>query len=226
MSLGQGVIKGMGLTLRHFFKSYVVGHNEQPAAAGDVQLAPPGLKAGMPVDVEGLLTVEYPDVKLPTPERFRYMPFLVFEEDADSVRAEYDGVRCTACGICSRVCPPQCIWIVQARGENGRPKPVAAEFYIDAAICMSCGLCAEFCPFDAIKMDHQYELSSYERHETWVHSLQELLRPLTYHAAIHPTDFEREERARRAKEEALRKRAAAKAGGATEVPPRSGPGEE
>ena len=69
----------------------------------------------------------------------------------------------TSCGICAKVCPPQCIWIVQGKGDDGRPRPLATEFYIDASICMSCGFCAEYCPFDAIKMGHEYELASYDR---------------------------------------------------------------
>ena len=45
----------------------------------------------------------------------------------------------------------------------GRPVPEPQEFYIDVDICMNCGFCAEYCPFDAIKMDHDYELSVYDR---------------------------------------------------------------
>jgi len=57
---------------------------------------------------------------------------------------------------------------------------------------MSCGLCAEFCPFDAIKMDQDYELSSFERFNTLVYGKAKLTRPDTYHASIHPTDWARE----------------------------------
>jgi NADH-quinone oxidoreductase subunit I len=200
------------VTLRHFFETYTVGDNEQPAAAGDLPPQPAQvLKAGMPTNTGGLFTVEYPDEKLPTPERFRFFPFLVYEEEAESERAEFDGVRCTACGICAKVCPPQCIWIVQGKGADGRPRPVATEFYIDGSICMQCGLCAEFCPFDAIKMDHDFEISTYERHESWVFDLQELLHPVAYHAAIHPADYAREVEENRAKEEAKRQKEAARA---------------
>lgn len=211
MGLGLGVVKGMGITLRHFFDTFVVGHNEQPAAAGNIAMAAPGVKAGMPTRTGGLFTSQYPDEKLPVPERFRYIPFLVCDEDPAGERAAFDGIRCTACGICAKVCPPQCIWIVQGKGADDRPRPVAVEFYIDASICMSCGFCAEYCPFDAIKMDHDYEMSGYERRESWVFSLQELLRPVVYHAAIHPTDYAREAAERRAKAEARRKKGAAKA---------------
>jgi NADH-quinone oxidoreductase subunit I len=209
MGYGIGVLKGMALTLRHFVDSYVVGRKAQPSVAGAALGSAKGLKGGMPVSLGGVITAQYPDEKLPVPERFRYLPFLVFEEDADSDRAAYDGIRCTACGICARVCPPQCIWILQAKGSDHKARPVATEFAIDAAICMSCGFCAEYCPFDAIKMDHDFELSSYERRANWVMGLQELLRPLAYHAAIHPEDYARELADRRAKEEARRRRDAA-----------------
>ncbi|MBI3287004.1 MAG: 4Fe-4S binding protein [Chloroflexi bacterium] len=149
----------------------------------------------------GIFTVQYPEEKLAIPERFRYLPFLLYEPDTG-----YE--RCTACGICAKVCPPQCIWIVQAKDENGKALPKASEFYIDMSICMSCGFCAEFCPFDAIKMDHDYELSGYERRESWIYDYPKLLKPTTYYAQIHPLDWAAEEEERRRKEEARAKRAA------------------
>lgn len=230
MAFGLGVVKGMGITLRHFVQTYVVGQMSQPAAAGDLpfpvdERVPAG---GMPTQTVGLLTVEYPDEKLPVPERFRYLPFLVFDDDPESERAEFDGIRCTSCGICAKVCPPQCIWIVQGKGDDGRPRPVPTEFHIDASICMSCGFCAEFCPFDAIKMDHAHEFASFERQESWVLDLQELLHPLAYHAAIHPTDVGREAAERRAKDEARRKKeqAQAQAAQAAQAPGAAAAGDE
>jgi NADH-quinone oxidoreductase subunit I len=213
MAFGLGVIKGMGVTLRHYVQTYVVGRKAQPAVAGDLpfpvtERMPAG---GMPTATVGWNTVQYPEEKLPVPERFRYLPFLVFDDDPESERAEFDGIRCTSCGICAKVCPPQCIWIVQAKGDDGRPRPVPAAFHIDASVCMSCGFCAEFCPFDAIKMDHAHEFATYERQASWVFDLQGLLHPVAYHAAIHPTDIGRETAERRAKEEARRKKEQAQA---------------
>ncbi len=72
--------------------------------------------------------------------------------------------RCTACGICAKVCPPQCIWIVRDMDDAGKPVTRPAEFYIDVAVCMSCSFCTEFCPFDAIKMNHDYELAVDDRY--------------------------------------------------------------
>ena len=216
MAFGLGVIKGMGITLRHFIDTYVIGHNEQPSAAGDIPQLAARMKAGMPLELGGIFTAQYPEQKLPVPERFRALPFLLYEEGTEGERAEFDGIRCTACGICAKVCPPQCIWIVQGKGDDGRPRAIATEFYIDASICMSCGFCAEYCPFDAIKMDHDYEISSYERHESWVYDIQELLHPVAYHAAIHPEDYAREVREAKEKEEAARRKAEAQAAKAAE----------
>jgi NADH-quinone oxidoreductase subunit I len=84
------------------------------------------------------------------------------------------------------VCPPQCIWIERGKLPNGRPKPEPEEFYIDIDICMNCGFCAEFCPFDAIKMDHDYELASYDRTTAHIHDKERLSKPLSYWREIAP----------------------------------------
>ncbi len=200
MRLGLGVVSGMALTLRHVVESYVRARKPQPSLAAGVEGATAPLRGEMPTSLGGIITVQYPEERLPVPESFRYLPFLVFEEEPESDRAAYDGIRCTACGMCARVCPPQCIWIVQARGSDGKARPVPLEYTIDTSICMSCGFCAEFCPFDAIKMDHNFELSSFERRRSWVLNLSQLLKPAAYHAALHPEDYAREVAARQAKE--------------------------
>jgi NADH-quinone oxidoreductase subunit I len=144
--------------------------------------------------------VQYPEEKIPVPEEFRFVPFLVYEEKEDGSIL----YRCTSCGICSKVCPPQCIWIVRTTDpRTGRPVPEPAEFYIDVDICMNCGLCAEFCPFDAIKMDHDYELAVYDRHKENIYDKKKLGKPLSYYASIRPTNYKHEEEIR-AEAEALK----------------------
>ena len=66
---------------------------------------------------------------------------------------------------------------------------------------MSCGFCAEYCPFDAIKMNHDYELAVYDRFPGLIYNMTEPTVPLEYYASIYPTQFVEEE-ARRAEEEA------------------------
>ena len=181
---GSGIIKGLGVTLKHFVATYIE----------DLRYV---LKGGRYTDqalpvrqgprAHGVFTVQYPEERLPVPENFRYIPFLVFDTQKNED-------KCTSCGICAKVCPPQCIWIVRTNDpKTNRPVPQPAEFYIDATICMSCGLCAEFCPFDAIKMDHDYELSTFERFNNLVFDKARLTKPDTYHAQIHPTDWAREQ---------------------------------
>ncbi len=186
---GSGVLKGLGVTLRQFVATYVDDLKRIPSRyAGGRKLLDQ-----TEVPPEGLFTVQYPEERRKVAERFRYIPMLIYE-------AETGEDRCTACGICAKVCPPQCIWIVRDKDEKGKPITRPAEFYIDTTICMNCGLCAEFCPFDAIKMNHDYEIAAYERMPELIFDLRELRVPTTYYASIRPTDWAEEEAARKAKE--------------------------
>src|SRR5205823_6003692 len=82
---------------------------------------------------------------------------------------------------------------------DGKIKPKPAEFFIDMDVCMNCGYCAEFCPFDAIKMDHNFEMSNYERDKTHVFNLQDLLVSTEYYGKTHPVAYAEEEDKRRKK---------------------------
>jgi len=82
---------------------------------------------------------------------------------------------------------------------TGKPVPAPAEFYIDVDICMNCGYCAEYCPFDAIKMDHDYEIASYDRFKEHIFDLNKLSKPASYYAKIRPVNFAREAAEREAK---------------------------
>jgi NADH-quinone oxidoreductase subunit I len=181
---GLGIIKGMGVTLKHFVDTYVedlkfLGKGKRSSEAFTV-------RQGLRGKNLGLFTVEYPDEKIAVPERFRYIPFLVINNLDDEERPGADW--CTSCGICAKVCPPQCIWIVRGTDpETGRPKPEPEAFYIDIDICMNCGFCAEFCPFDAIKMDHDYELASYDRTAEHIHDKQKLSKEFRYYRSLYPT---------------------------------------
>ena len=178
---GQGILKGLGVTLRHIFDTYA----EDIRAGRDRYYTEEGVPQRMTTDTKGIFTVNYPEEKLPTAENFRYVPFLVYEEVGDEKVP-----RCTACGICSKVCPSQCIWITRAEdSETGKPLKTPAEFAIDIDLCMNCGYCAEYCPFDAIKMDHDYELATYERMEANIHHMERLLKPASYYAGIRPTAY-------------------------------------
>ena len=77
----------------------------------------------------------------------------------------------------------------QAKGPKGNVVPLPEEFFIDMDVCMNCGLCSEYCPFDAIKMDQNFELSNYERHQTHIFSLQDLLVSSEYYSRTHPEAY-------------------------------------
>jgi NADH-quinone oxidoreductase subunit I len=216
---GLGVVKGLGITLKHFIDTYVddIKYFYFPTSATNQE----AFARRQGPEGRGIFTVEYPEMKLQTPENFRFLPFLVTDYDVPKDSPDYiravalDQNRCTSCGICAKVCPPQCIWIVRTDDpKTGKPIPQPAEFYIDTDICMNCGYCAEFCPFDAIKMDHDFELADYERAVGHVHDLDRLLKPISYYASIRPTWNAKEEAARRAAEEEKERKAAEKAAAA------------
>ena len=204
--LGTGILKGLGVTFKHFIQTYVEDFKYIGTKAGvETRL----LRRQDPAN-HGLVTVEYPKDRVKMPENFRYIPFLV----KDSKTGED---RCTSCGICAKVCPPQCIWIVRTEDPvTKRPVPAPKEFYIDTTICMNCGFCAEFCPFDAIKMDQNYEITSEgNRSAELLFDKERLSMPDTYHASIHPTDWAREWEEKAADE--AKKKAAAEAKAAADA---------
>lgn len=216
---GQGIVKGLAITFKHLVNTYVndIRYAGRKYVGKDTFEVRQGLKT------EGMFTVEYPDEKIAVPERFRFVPFLVVEDYDDPDNPGMDW--CTSCGICAKVCPPQCIWIVRGQDPNtGRPVPQPEAFFIDIDICMNCGYCAEFCPFDAIKMDHDYEMASYDRTTKHIHDKQKLSKEFSYWKRIAPTTALEEMEARGGwdhkdvqKEKAKAAKAAAAAGDAAAV---------
>lgn len=199
---GASILKGLMYTLKTFVGTYV-----EDFKGGSKSFEEHGLRSA----TEGAVTVQYPESPMPigsTYERFRVLPMLLYDQKEDGEK----DVRCTSCGICAKVCPPQCIWIVQEMDEKNKPVPNPEEFFIDTSVCMNCGLCAEFCPFDAIKMDHQFALNVTEdRQDNYLYDLDKLLVPTEYYAELHPKANASEEEARRLEAEAKAKKAAEKA---------------
>ena len=136
---------------------------------------------------ERLITVQYPEERSPLPENYRNFPFLIYDtDDADA------GLRCVACKICEKECPPQCIYIVKSEDKKpdymGKPQFYPAVFDIDISVCMSCQICVEVCPFEAIKMDKVFELSTRERFDALLQRRSELSRSNAYYHSIHPIE--------------------------------------
>lgn len=197
--LGIGILKGLGETGRNFVGSYF--------------------------DPKRMVTVQYPEKRLPLKENSRQFPFLVFDGDDAAV-----GLRCVACQICEKECPPQCIYIEKSKDKKpdhlGKPQYYPAVFDIDTSVCMSCQICVEVCPFDAIKMDNQYELSTADRFGGLLVSRDRLAKPNGYFQTLHPTDAteidtrreeERVKAAAKAKADAEAKVAAAAAAAAAKA---------
>ena len=208
---GLELIRGMTLTLGHFLASYTVGIRRgfSRRLRGSVRQT-----AGE----KGVFTVQYPEERLAVPERFRVLPVLIFDgKKGDTWTAQTE--RCTACGICAKVCPPQCIWIVQGKDAAGKAVPKASEFTIDTDVCMNCGLCAEFCPFDAIKMDHDFELGSEERWKSHLYDIDKLHVSTEYYAETHPKAWAEEQARKKAEAEKKAAAAAAAAAKAAATPP-------
>jgi len=165
-------------------------------------------------DKERLITVQYPEERNPLPENYRNFPFLVY--DGDDSQA---GLRCVACKICEKECPPQCIYIVKSDDKKpdymGKPQFYPKVFDIDISVCMSCQICVEVCPFEAIKMDKDFELSTRERFDALLMRKDDLARSNDYYRRISPTDAAEVDAKLAAAAEAAAKKKAAAAPAAT-----------
>jgi len=134
-----------------------------------------------------LTTVQFPEERLPQMEATRDFPFLVY--DGDDWQS---GLRCVACQICEKECPPKCIYIEKSKDKKpdfvGKQQFYPAMFNIDVSVCMSCQICVEVCPFEAIKMDTEFELSTDDRFGGLLWDKARLARPNEHYRQIHPTD--------------------------------------
>jgi len=160
--LGSGLLNGLAVTAKNFVCSF-----HDPAR---------------------YTTLEYPEVPPKLPEAYRNFPFLVSENAEDPMGT----LRCVACQICEKECPPQCIYIEKSKDKKpdaaGKLQLFPAVFDIDTSVCMSCQICVEVCPFEAIKMDHVFEIATTDRFGALLLNREELAKPNSYYHAIHPTE--------------------------------------
>ena len=143
--------------------------------------------AGSYIDKARLTTVEYPEERLPLQENSRNFPFLVYDG-----QEPMPGLRCVACQICEKECPPQCIYIIKDAVKKpdymGKLQVQPKVFDIDISVCMSCQICVEVCPFEAIKMDTEFELSQLNRFEDLLLHKEQLAKSNEHYRKIHPTE--------------------------------------
>ena len=180
---------------------------------------------GSYVSKDRLTTVEYPEQRIPTVENARVFPFLVYDG------ADWEaGMRCVACQICEKECPPKCIFIEKSKDKKpdyvGKPQIYPLRFDIDISVCMSCQICVEVCPFEAIKMNTEFELATDDRFGGLLLDRHQLAESNEYYHKIHPTEAAEvdarlaEEKAKvEAKAKAAAEAAAAKAAAAAKEPP-------
>ncbi len=95
------------------------------------------------------ITVQYPDERLPIPNRYRGIHYLEQE-------------KCINCLACARACPIDCIEMDAVR--HGKELEWIT-FTLDYQKCMFCELCVYPCPKDCIHMGTEYAFVSYDRSE-------------------------------------------------------------
>ena len=202
--LGEGILKGLAETARNF--------------------------AGSFVSRERMTTVQYPEERVPLPEAARNFPFLVYDTKNPADPNDWEkGLRCVACQICEKECPPKCIYIEKSKDKKpdyvGKPQIYPLKFDIDISVCMSCQICVEVCPFEAIKMNNEFELATDDRFGGLLLDRHQLAKSNEYYHQIHPTEAAEvdarlaEEKAKaEAKAKAASAAAAAKAAAAASTP--------
>jgi NADH-quinone oxidoreductase subunit I len=141
----QSTRKGMALTWKHAWDARKQRTVHQIQDAGYFQQS------------EGIVTLEYPTLQIPTPVNGRYQ-----------LHNEMDD--CIVCDKCVKVCPVDCIDIepIKATGlvghaSDGSPiRLYAAKFDIDMSKCCFCGLCTTVCPTECLTMTSEYDFSVFD----------------------------------------------------------------
>ncbi len=116
------------------------------------------ITAAYGVNAKEEVTQQYPEERREPSERFR--GFL-----------HNDVKSCTACSVCVRACPVDCITLEAVRGAD--KKFVLVSYDINIARCMYCGLCVEVCPTKSLKHSKGYEKASVDRGELILHFVEE-----------------------------------------------------
>lgn len=101
------------------------------------------------------VTVQYPDVVRPYPDRFRGILALVYEPGTGEE-------ACIGCRLCEYVCPPQVIKVEMLKAEK---RNYAKTFTLELYACEFCELCVQVCPTDAIIMLKSFDLATSDRRE-------------------------------------------------------------
>jgi NADH-quinone oxidoreductase subunit I len=162
-----------------------------------------GMKITMKHLFTPAVTIQYPDARMPIPERGRNRLYVNMDD-------------CIGCNQCAMACPVDCITVETAKSlptedlgmtSTGQKKRLwVTKFDIDFAKCCYCGLCVPPCPTECIYMTDVYEFSEYDRSN------------LNYSfITLSPQEVESKvEQAKAAEREAAAKKAAAAAAAAAQ----------
>lgn len=129
------IAKGLRLTGKHFARVFWAANRRK-----------------VPVH----LVKEYPEVPVQVQPRFRGRLQMLREENGDP--------KCICCMSCERICPTGAIHILPGKKE-GRKARIPLEYTFELERCIFCELCVESCGYDAILLNHQFELAAYNRED-------------------------------------------------------------
>ncbi len=134
------IVKGMGVTMRHFFTSFGQGKTSR--------------------------TIQYPEQRREdTPVEKGGMNHGNFRGVHRLNRDDAGRVKCVACMMCPTICPANCIHIVAGESPWPDREKYPVKFEIDELRCIFCGMCEEACPVDAIELTTEYDVVGLSRQE-------------------------------------------------------------
>jgi NADH-quinone oxidoreductase subunit I len=129
------IATGLYVTGKHFLKNFATANRRK---------------------VKMHVTVEYPEVKTVLQPRFRGRLTMLKDEQGE--------IKCVCCLACEKICPTQVITIESGKKE-GRKTKLPTRYDFEMERCIFCEFCVESCGFDAIILNHQFELAAYNRED-------------------------------------------------------------